>query len=168
MGLRLILTRHAKSSWDDPRLDDVDRVLNARGQRSAAAIGRWLKERDYLPDQMLVSMAARARETSDWLSDGLGYCPQRHIVDALYLASPHRILSELRKATGQTVLLIGHNPGIGEFATEFALSPPLQGDFARYPTAATTVFDIAAQSWSQVAMGQNPVIDFVTPRPLLD
>ncbi|MGR3409824.1 MAG: SixA phosphatase family protein, partial [Paracoccus sp. (in: a-proteobacteria)] len=32
---RLILTRHAKSAWDDPTLDDHDRPLNDRGRRSA-------------------------------------------------------------------------------------------------------------------------------------
>ena len=45
MTLRLILTRHAKSGWDDPDLEDFDRPLTERGRRSAAAIGRWLGRR---------------------------------------------------------------------------------------------------------------------------
>ena len=40
--MRLILMRHAKSSWDDPRIDDFDRPLNARGRASATALGEWL------------------------------------------------------------------------------------------------------------------------------
>ena len=39
MTKRLILIRHAKSSWDDPFGDDHARILNTRGQASAAAIG---------------------------------------------------------------------------------------------------------------------------------
>ena len=60
---RLILTRHAKSDWDDPMLDDHDRPLNKRGQRSAAELGEWLHSRGYEPDEVLCSTALRTRET---------------------------------------------------------------------------------------------------------
>ena len=36
---RLILTRHAKSSWDDPLMNDHDRPLNERGKMAAADLG---------------------------------------------------------------------------------------------------------------------------------
>jgi phosphohistidine phosphatase len=32
---KLILVRHAKSSWDNPDLTDFERVLNKRGIRDA-------------------------------------------------------------------------------------------------------------------------------------
>ncbi len=44
MTLRLILIRHAKSSWSDPFADDHARVLNARGQDSAKAVGEWMAD----------------------------------------------------------------------------------------------------------------------------
>ena len=53
MTCRLILIRHAKSSWDDPMADDHARVLNGRGRASAAAIGGWLAAKSYLPDVVL-------------------------------------------------------------------------------------------------------------------
>ena len=49
---RLILTRHAKSSWDDPGMDDHDRPLNSRGLRDAPAMGQWLRDKGHLPDQV--------------------------------------------------------------------------------------------------------------------
>ena len=63
MTLRLILMRHAKSSWDSPGLDDHERPLNGRGCRSAKAIGAWLNDHGYLPDLVLSSDAERTRET---------------------------------------------------------------------------------------------------------
>ncbi|PZX06754.1 SixA phosphatase family protein [Celeribacter halophilus] len=163
---RLILMRHAKSGWDDPRLDDIDRPLNARGQRNAVTMGAWLKTKGYIPDQVLLSSSIRTRETLDRVTRGLGLCPNTTVLDALYLASEHRILSALKKATGDCVLLIAHNPGIGEFAADFASHPPLHPDFLRYPTAATAVFDLKADNWEQARFGENEVIDFATPREL--
>ena len=46
---RLILTRHAKSSWDDPLTPDHDRPLNDRGKAAAADLGQWFASRDYIP-----------------------------------------------------------------------------------------------------------------------
>uniref|UniRef100_UPI0035189862 SixA phosphatase family protein n=1 Tax=Nioella sp. TaxID=1912091 RepID=UPI0035189862 len=63
---RLILMRHAKSDWSLGQ-PDAARPLNARGQRSAEAMGDWLREKGYLPDQILCSSAQRTRETLDLL-----------------------------------------------------------------------------------------------------
>ena len=58
---RLILTRHAKSSWDDPLTPDHDRPLNDRGKAAAADLGQWLASRGYIPDEVLCSDALRTR-----------------------------------------------------------------------------------------------------------
>lgn len=163
---RLILMRHAKSGWDDPRLDDIDRPLNARGQRNAVTMGMWLKDKGYIPDQVLVSSAVRTRETLERVTRGLELCPPETVLDSLYLASEHRIMSALKQATGDCVLLLAHNPGIGEFAVNFASHPPLHPDFLRYPTAATAVFDLKAPTWAEARFGENEVADFAIPREL--
>ena len=60
---RLILMRHAKSTWDDPTQDDHERGLNGRGRVSARVVGEWLKTKGYIPNQVLSSSATRTRET---------------------------------------------------------------------------------------------------------
>jgi phosphohistidine phosphatase len=60
---RLILTRHAKSAWDDPAMADHDRPLNERGKAAAADLGQWLASRDYIPQEVLCSDAERTRKT---------------------------------------------------------------------------------------------------------
>ncbi|WP_304617952.1 SixA phosphatase family protein [Paracoccus sp. (in: a-proteobacteria)] len=159
---RLILTRHAKSAWDDPTLEDHDRPLNTRGQRSARALGDWLASRGYEPEEVLCSTAARTRETWEGVvRTALGTRPVLRLEPALYHAGAERMLAILRTASHQTVMMLGHNPGISEFAAMLPSRTPMDPDFRRYPTAATLVVDFQIEDWSQIRPGEGSVMDFV-------
>lgn len=166
MTLRLILTRHAKSSWDDPLMSDHDRPLNERGKAAAADLGNWLASRGYVPDQVLCSDALRTRKTWSGIAPALPGTPILELKPALYHAGPDVMLAVLRHATGKTVMMIGHNPGIAEFAHRIVARAPLNPDFQRYPTGATLVVDFAADSWADVAWSMGSVDDFIIPREL--
>ena len=102
---RLILTRHAKSSWDSPVQTDHARPLNKRGRNAATAMGNWFRQQGYVPDQILCSTAERTRETAL----RLGFdAPVTHL-DTLYHAGAQIMLRDLRGAAGQSVMMIGHN-----------------------------------------------------------
>src|SRR6056297_125572 len=137
----LLLLRHAKSSWANPELADIDRPLNKRGKRGATAVGRWMRENGWIPDAALVSAARRTRET--WERLELPGTPE--LRDDLYDAGPEALLTALRAARGDTVLLIGHNPGIGALAHRLDVAAPGHPRFEDYPTAGLAVlaFDIA-------------------------
>lgn len=159
---RLILTRHAKSAWDDPALADHDRPLNARGRRSALALGDWLASRDYEPEEVLCSSSLRTRETWEAVASAtLEVRPLIRMEPGLYHASPEKMLTILRTASHQTVMMLGHNPGISEFAAMLPARAPLEPEFRRYPTAATLVVDFQIDNWSEVAPEQGSVMDFV-------
>lgn len=166
MPLRLILMRHAKSSWDDPDLPDRDRPLNARGRRAARLLGEWLASRGYLPDEVLCSTAQRTRETWQGVAPALQAAPAPKMIDALYQADPATLLASLRQASGRTVLLLGHNPGIAAFAASLPAQPPLGPNFAHYPTGATLVISFDVPEWADTTPGQGSVLDFVVPRDL--
>ena len=85
---RLILTRHAKSSWDDPLTPDHDRPLNDRGKAAAADLGQWLASRDYVPDEVLCSDALRTRKTFSGMAPALPGSPVLELKPALYHAGP--------------------------------------------------------------------------------
>lgn len=161
---RLILTRHAKSDWDDPMMDDHARPLNARGRRAALELGEWLHSRGYEPDEVLCSTATRTRET--WAriaATPLEVTPTVNFVDALYQAGPDVMLKVLQKSVGDFVMIVGHNPGIAGFAAMLPAQVPADPDFRRYPTAATLVLDFEAASWGGVKMGTGSVLDFFVP-----
>jgi len=161
---RLILTRHAKSAWDDPAMDDHDRPLNGRGRRAALELGEWLHSRGYEPDEVLCSTAERTRET--WArvaSAPLEVLPKVSYIDGLYHASPEIMLKHLQRASGDCVMMIGHNPGIAEFAAMLPAKAPSDPDFRRYPTAATVIVDFDIPSWKEAGPGRGSALDFFTP-----
>jgi phosphohistidine phosphatase len=162
MTKRLILMRHAKSGWDDPTLDDHDRPLNGRGRVSTDAMGEWLRHKKILPDQALVSSAARTRETFARL--GLK-CDAGFSRD-LYLASASQIMRALKQATGECVLMIGHNPGIAEFAHDLVKEAPAHTRFFDYPTCATLVAEFEIDSWADLRPGSGTTVEFTIPREL--
>ena len=114
-GKELLLVRHAKSSWDDPYLDDHDRPLNDRGLRNAPEMGKRLQGWGIRPDVWISSTALRAITTAEILAEEVGF-PQDQIQRSrdLYHASAtelQEIISELDDRI-RSVALFGHNPGM--------------------------------------------------------
>jgi phosphohistidine phosphatase len=166
MTLRLILMRHAKSDWDNPLDTDHQRPLSARGFRAAPAIGGWLLANSYLPGQALVSDATRTRQTWALVSQVLGTDVPVSFLPALYLASPDTLLRVLRGASAQVVMLLAHNPGMGELAAQLIPERPAHPAFGRYPTGATLVLDFDAPDWASIRRRASRVVDFIVPRDL--
>lgn len=167
MTKRLILTRHAKSSWDDPLMSDHDRPLNDRGKAAAADLGEWLASRGYVPEQVLCSDALRTRKTWSGIAPALPGTPILDLKPALYHAGPDVMLAVLRHATAPVVMVIGHNPGISEFAHRIVARAPLSPEFQRYPTGATLVVDFAVESWEEINWGMGSVDDFIVPSEIV-
>ncbi|MEV8467024.1 histidine phosphatase family protein [Fluviibacterium sp. DFM31] len=168
MPKRLILMRHAKSSWQDTDLDDHARVLNARGRRSCDAIGPWLAAHDHVPDQILCSDSARTRQTWALLAPHFPPTPAPLLMPELYLASAKALRTALSEASGDTVALLAHNPGIGEFAARLVTAAPAHPRFGIYPTLATLVAEFPIDSWANLKLGTGKVLDFIVPRELTD
>lgn len=166
MSLRLILTRHAKSDWDNPLQSDHERPLNQRGRRAAPLIGRWLVDNGYLPQEAFISDAARTRETWARLSTEFPQPVPARFESALYHASPDIMLRVLQTAQCDTVMMIGHNPGIAAFAARLLRTPPKEDAFARYPTCATLVADFPAENWRDIRSPTGALCAFITPRAL--
>ncbi|MCL1629555.1 histidine phosphatase family protein [Roseibaca sp. V10] len=166
MTLRLILTRHAKSDWDNPLDSDHSRPLSARGVDSAPRIGRWLSGKGYLPGQALVSDATRTRQTWDLIAAELPDAPVPEVDRYLYLAGPDVLLGRLRRATAPCVMLVAHNPGTGEFAAAVLQSPVAHDAFNRYPTCATLVAEFDLPDWSSLDYKTGRAADFIVPRDL--
>jgi phosphohistidine phosphatase len=168
---QLLLLRHAKSSWDDPRLSDHARPLNARGRRAAGAMADAMRELGLAPDLVLVSSARRTLQTLEALAP-LDGNPLVEPMDDLYLAPWQRLMEALHKVpeTVRSALLIGHNPGLHDLA--LALIGPAgatAGAALRlaegYPTGALAEFAIASP-WRGVEAGSGRLTRFLLPADL--
>jgi phosphohistidine phosphatase len=168
----LLLLRHAKSAWSDPRLDDHDRPLNGRGERAARVMADHVARTTPRPDLILCSTAMRTRQTLAPLLKRLGApSPPIALESGLYLASEDVLLAHLQTApdSAATVLLVGHNDGIGQLAADLAGSGPaeaLASLRAKYPTGALAVFKVPEGPWSDLAPGKAKLVEFVRPRDL--
>ena len=162
MALKLILMRHAKSSWDQA-VGDHDRALNDRGYSSARTMGVWLKRCGHLPKEALISTARRTRETFY----ELGVTAENvEFMSSLYHPSAQHLLSALKSATAPSVILISHNPGITEFARLLAKHPPSHNRFYDFPTCATWVSAFDIDFWKDLHFNSGNTLDFAIPREI--
>jgi phosphohistidine phosphatase len=167
----LILMRHAKSAWDDPHQKDIDRPLSTRGQKAAARMGEWLAAEGYRPDVVLCSAARRTRETLDLLRPHLRERVTVEFTRGLYLAGPRDMLNEIGKVPTQaeTVMLLGHNPGMGSLAGLLAGSgeeKALAEMHGKFPTAAIAVLGFNVSRWGDLEPGGGVLRAFMRPRDL--
>lgn len=117
---QLILMRHAKSDWQSGAESDFERPLNKRGRRAAVEIGALLKKRPKPPDRVISSPALRARQTVERLFLQTGWRLDRLCFEeSLYLAGVDDLVALCRKhaADCDTLMLVGHNPGLEDFLT---------------------------------------------------
>jgi len=166
----LWLLRHAKASLGRKGLADHERPLNARGRDAAARIGRHLAQRAVCPDLALCSSALRARQTLERVIAALDAEPEIRVESDLYLASEGALLRRLEELPdgASSVLLVGHNPGIGELAAQLAVrggSDGVEEVREAYPTGALAELRLGSQRWRDLARGCE-LVAFVTPKQL--
>jgi len=168
----VLLLRHAKSAWDNAGLSDHDRPLNRRGERSAALMADHLAAEGPRPDLILCSTATRTRQTLAPLAKALGVpAPPVSLEKELYLASEDALLRRLQALAAEvkTVLLIGHNDGIGQLAAMLAgrgPEPALSELREKYPTGALATLHLPRGPWSALTPGACELRAFVRPRDL--
>lgn len=154
----LILLRHAKSDWFSGADTDFKRPISKRGQRDLPLVAAALCP--FLTGKILclVSSALRTRQTFDL---GASHWPEMtsHYEDSLYEASPAEIKQLIeRKAAGiDTIIVIGHNPGLSMLVHELQPDSPLH-----MPTSCACVL----QANDGQLLSGIPLVAFLTPKLL--
>lgn len=169
---QLLLMRHGKSDWNKIGQEDIERPLAPRGETASRQVAGWIVEHGLRPDAALISTARRTQETWRLAEEIFGALAAAEIQAALYLASPGEILDQLAAVANrhETVLVIGHNPGLeslshllaGPGTDRTALADLRQG----FPTAALAVFELAGDSWSTLNTDGARLTEFVRPRDI--
>ena len=164
--LRLVLFRHGRAVPHDQGPDSA-RSLTETGRRDSVEMAKALDGGGIAPDLVLVSPAARTRETWDSAKSIFPTCETRFERE-LYLATPETILSLIHaiEEGPKIVMIVGHNPALHDLALDFFGF----GDryaFARlrdeFPTAGCAVFDFDVRSWSELAANQGRLDRFLVP-----
>lgn len=160
----LYVIRHAKSSWDDAGISDMDRPLNERGKADAPRMGKRLKEKAFHPDLMLSSPARRAFSTCVKIAKVIGYPESDIKTEAkLYHAGKEQILAVLKNMNDQfnAVMIFGHNPGL----TEFVNSMSSRGEITNnLPTCGVVAFELPVSRWADASLRSGKVILYDFPK----
>lgn len=168
---RLLLLRHAKSSWDVPGISDHDRPLNARGRHAAPLMGRHIATHALLPERVICSTARRTRETLAGLLPYFDGEMDIRLSRALYESGAADYIDVIRSLGGsaRVLLLIGHNPAMQDTAVDLvgAGNPVLADAVAtHYPTASLAVIDFPQKSWADIGRRDGRIVAFFQPREL--
>lgn len=162
---KLLLLRHAKSSWEDASLRDFERPLNKRGLRAAPLIGKFMSEHGLRPDLVLSSPAQRARDTARLALEAGAIETELRYEERIYEADVPTLLEVVRQteeAHGE-IMLVGHNPGLED------LLGFLTGEHRHLATATLARIILDCENWSEAGERQSGRVElFVKARELAE
>lgn len=159
----LLILRHAKSSWDNPKLVDYDRPLNRRGKRDAPRMGKHILKQDLVPDRILTSSAKRARKTATKVAKACNFAGKVKKLDKFYHAPFGVYLEELQTVSNkhECVMVVGHNP------TMEHLTRHLTNEIVTMPTAALAHIELPIQHWDSLEFHtRGKLVNLWTPKTL--
>lgn len=138
--------RHAKSSWSNMTLSDLQRPLNARGRHDAPIMAQQLAAIRRTIDLLLLSPSERTRETALLVQEHVDF-QRQSVVASLYHASPDDIYDVVSMVEDEkdSILLIGHNPGLTYFYNLYS-----DESLDNLPTCGLFRLTVDATSWSDM------------------
>lgn len=158
----LTVVRHAKSSWKDPKLSDLERPLNKRGLRDAPGTARRFAGFGQIPDRILSSPSIRTVETARILMRAMGIDEGALLRDERIYVASHARLFELLRAQPDAIdhlMLVGHSPGVADLGHALCGVPG-----GKFPTCAVLHMRLSVDSWKDLEAGDGEVVFFDTPK----
>lgn len=164
------ILRHAKTEAGTPEGDDHARQLTPNGWQAAIALGAELARRKFHVDRVICSTAKRAVQTLEGLQQGIGHPLESETQQKLYLCSPAEMLNLLRvrPESEQSIMLIGHNPGMHQFSLDMAAfgdEEALDDLSLRFPTCALVTLTIP-RNWQDMAFRTGTLEEYLTRHDL--
>ena len=156
---KIILLRHAKSSWEDLSLRDFDRPLSKRGMNDTKLMKVHMANLVKEVDEIYSSPSIRTSQTINQLVPEISHV---NYLASLYLGDVSVVLSLLESLPTRikTVMIVGHNPCIQE-TMETLWKKPVE----KFPTCAAAVFSFQ-NNWSKTAIPPGNLERFVKPSDL--
>lgn len=158
---RLVIVRHAKSSWKDFSIKDFDRPLNPRGKKDAPFMANKFKSEYFTPDLLLSSPALRAKKTAEVFASSFEIeISKISFEKALYHAEPDEIESqvELLDNNINSAMLFAHNPGLTSLANDYS-----EAYIENIPTTGICIINSTNEGWSDFFKAAY-VSDFIFPK----
>ncbi len=163
MSLRLLLIRHAKSSWEEPNLDDHQRPLAPRGTQAAARMGDHYQALLQSVEHFYCSSALRATQTLHLMLATPISPASVSIDDTWYTFNENQLLSQIRslEESQKTVSILGHNPTLTELTNRLT-----EVKIDNLPTASFALIQFNHANWNSITNNCGKLLLFATPKSL--
>ena len=158
----LFLTRHAKSSWNNPGLADIDRPLNERGKKAAPFMGKLIVDKGEKPELLISSPANRALSTAKAFGEVMGLVENDIIVNrAIYGAGAQQLLELVQNQDDlhKSIMLFGHNPTFTSFVNMLTGS-----NIMNVVTCGVVRIDFEYSSWIDIDFGSGRLVYYEYPK----
>ncbi len=158
----LYLVRHAKSSWDNNNLRDIERPLNERGLQDAPTMAKLMQSKGVQPDLLVSSPAIRALTTAAYFKLALGvegedFWVRDEIYEAMTATIQHLI--ETLPESANIVMLVGHNPTFTSLANLFT-----KDYIDNIPTCGVVCIRSEAATWPEFSKKNSEVVGKFFPK----
>ena len=155
----LILLRHAEALDNNFEQTDYERVLSKKGIHDIHQLASFFIENKLMPDYILASSAIRTTQTANILVKSIGVDNNLIVLKkSLYNSSAQQIFEEICSTeipnSVQTLLLIAHNPGISELASELLPLPT----FTHLPPCGMMAFRLKIENWTDYPFGKAELL----------
>lgn len=159
---RLIIMRHAKSSWTSGAATDHQRPLNKRGRHASPLVAARLNDLGWVPNLVIASDSQRTRETWQSMQAAFPH-PVKEQLDSNFY---HGGLTDIRNACAglapavSTALVLGHNPGWEDAVAS------LSGQRTRMTTANAALLQSGLDNWADAIQASWELVDMLRPKEL--
>ena len=154
--------RHAKSSWENSSLRDIERPLSSRGLRDAPFMAKMLKSKNVQPDLIISSPANRALTTAKFFAEELNLGSSKiDIKSSIYEAYPEDVLQVIKKVNNNanTIMVFGHNPTFTSLVNRFT-----EDYIPNIPTCGIVKIDADIDSWNEFTAPKAVQTEFYYPK----
>ena len=160
----LYIMRHAKSSWDNPGLEDYQRPLLEKGKKRTRYVVDYLLEANTTLDLIISSHAVRAHETAKIIANALHYPVDKIVISRnIYFGYPDSYFDVFYDLSDEvdSLMLVGHNPGFTTFANYF-----LDNRIDNLPTSGVVCIAFDMNSWESIHDSKRKTKFVISPRNL--
>ena len=159
----IILFRHGKSDWNANYDGDHNRPLARRGIKATKNMGRFLAERNQIPDLVISSTAVRARTTAELAMEAGNWNCQMELESAIYGGSPDTLLNltQQQDNTLVSICLVGHEPNFSMF-----ISRASNDGYIRFTTANMAKIDFQVNQWKDIRFYEGKLDWLQRPKEL--
>lgn len=161
---RIAISRHAKSSWDNLSMLDIDRPLNKRGLRDSPIMANHLLNSGFIPNQIFTSPSLRTKETSQYFIDEYQIDDNNiHIEKKLYLGSEYDYIDTMYGIDNDIncIMMFGHNPGITDIAN--ICSDDL---ITNVPTSGILILEMKIDKWVEADWNNTTLLTIYAPKTI--